>query len=138
VTGRVASGFPYTPAVGTRVAAVPDAGDRDGDGNRTELVPARDDEGSLIFTADFGGVSNLNTRRLPTFARLDLRATYLPKGRAGRWQIYLDLINVLGRQNAGRINAVVVPGAAPDRPTIEEEPVFAIPFLPSLGVRFRF
>lgn len=137
-TGRVASGFPYTPAVGVRVAAVRDAQDRDGDGNFSELVPARDTQGSLVYTADFGGVSNLNTGRLPTFARLDLRATFLPKGHAGRWQIYLDLINVLGRQNAGRINAVLVPGSDPDRPTVEEEPVFAIPFLPSLGVRFRF
>jgi TonB dependent receptor-like, beta-barrel/TonB-dependent Receptor Plug Domain len=137
-TGRVASGFPYTPAIGVRVAAVPDAEDRDGDGNRTELIPARDDYGNLEYTADFGGVSNLDTGRLPTFARLDLRATYLPKGRAGRWQVYLDLINVLGRQNAGRINSVVVPGSDPDRPTIEEQRVFAIPFLPSLGVRFRF
>ncbi len=137
-TGRVASGFPYTPAIGVRVAAVPDADDRDGDGNVTALVPSRGAGGNLIYTADFGGVSNLNTGRLPTFARLDLRATYLPRGHAGRWQLYLDLINVLGRKNAGRINSVVVSGPDPDRPTVEQEPVFAIPFLPSLGVRFRF
>jgi hypothetical protein len=36
------------------------------------------------------------------------------------------------------MNSVVVRGSDPDRPTIEEDPVFAIPFLPSLGVRFRF
>jgi hypothetical protein len=75
---------------------------------------------------------------MPTFARLDLRTTWFPKGQAGRWQVYLDLINVLGRKNAGRINTVVVPGSDPDRPSVEEQPVFSIPFLPSLGVRFRF
>jgi hypothetical protein len=137
-TGRVASGFPYTPAIGVRVAAVPDSLDRDGDGDRTELIPARDDQGDLVYTADFGGVANLNSARMPTFARLDLRATWFPKGQAGRWQVYLDLINVLGRKNAGRINTVVVPGSDPDRPSVEEQPVFSIPFLPSLGVRFRF
>lgn len=54
---RVQSGFPYTPAVGVRVAAVADSGDADGDGNLTELVPQRDREGLLVWEADLGGVS---------------------------------------------------------------------------------
>jgi hypothetical protein len=34
---RVQSGFPYTPALGVRVASIKDADDLDGDGNVDEL-----------------------------------------------------------------------------------------------------
>jgi hypothetical protein len=129
-TWRAASGFPRTPAVGVRVAAAPGPG--------SSLVPARDDSGQLVYGADFGDISNLNSARLPDFARLDLRATLRPRGRDGRFLVYLDLINVLGRENAGRINTVLVRGPDPERPVVTEEPVLSLPFVPSLGLRFRF
>ena len=50
---------------------------------------------------NFGGVSNLNTARLPVFARVDLRATWRPRGAAGRWELYAEVINLLNRENAG-------------------------------------
>ena len=60
LTARLASGFPYTPAVGLRVAAVED--------ERGKLVPATDSEGNLVYAADLGTVENLNRGRLPVYA----------------------------------------------------------------------
>ena len=77
-TLRVASGFPTTPAVGVRVVATPGA-----DGS---LVPRTDLKGLYIWSVDRGGIGDLNTARLPAFARLDLRITFNPKKVTSRWQ----------------------------------------------------
>jgi outer membrane receptor for ferrienterochelin and colicin len=137
-TLRVATGFPTTPAVGVRVAAVSDTTDANHNGNTTELVPQRDAAGRLVYSIDRGGVSNLNSARLPLFARLDLRATYSPKGRRGRWLLYLDVINVLNRKNAGNIESTLAYDPTSDRPKIVNQSGGSIPRLPSFGVRFRF
>jgi hypothetical protein len=131
-TARVASGFPRTPALGVVVSAVADPLDPQ------RLVPERDAAGNLIYTIDNGDVSNLNTARLPLFARLDLRGTFRPGGPSGRWELYLDVINVLNRDNAGQIQAELEPDPASDRPRIVERRNQRIPLLPSFGVRFRF
>ncbi len=138
LTGRFASGFPRTPAVRLRVADEADVRDQDGDGNTRERIPARDAAGRLVFTTDLGGVSNLNSGRLPAFARLDARATFHPRGRSGRWTLYLDIINVTNRKNAGLLNARLEYDPQSDRPRLVEEPAGALPFLPSFGVRFQF
>jgi hypothetical protein len=138
LTGRFASGFPRTPVVGLRVAAVEDERDRDGDGNRTELVPKRDPQGRPFWETDLGGTGNLSSAHLPAFARVDLRATFRPRGPRGRWQVYLDVINLLNRQNAGLIEPSLVYDPRSDRPHLVEERSAGIPFLPSVGVRFRF
>ena len=77
--------------------------------------------------------------RLPAFARVDLRATWKPRGAAGRWQFYLDVINLLNRENAGRHRGEPrrTTPAPTGRASIEERAA-GIPFLPSVGVRFRF
>lgn len=137
-TARVASGFPRTPAVGVRVSGRPDAGDSDKDGDLSELVPERDSEGRLVYVVDLGGVENLNSARLPVFARLDLRLTFRPRWSGGRWQFYLDLINALDRENAGILDPRLEHDPDSGRPRIREERVASIPFLPSIGVRFRF
>ncbi len=136
-TGRLATGFARTPAVGVRVAAVEDADDQDRDGDRTELVPKRAD-GALVYVQDFGSVANLNSDRRPSFARLDVRATFYPGGPRGRWTLYLDVINVTDRDNPEVVNSVVTRDPAGTRPRIVEERVLSIPILPTLGVRFRF
>jgi hypothetical protein len=138
VTGRFASGFPRTPVVGLRVAATEDRRDLDRDGDREELVPARDGRGRPFWEVDLGGVSNFNSARLPAFARVDLRATWRPRGAAGRWQLYLDVVNVLNRRNAGLLDPRLEYDADGDRPRIRYERTAGIPFLPSVGVRFRF
>ena len=87
---------------------------------------------------DSGGVDNLNTARLPLFARVDIRVTYRPRGATGRWELYADVINALNRKNAGEIRTELQYDPASDRPALIETRGGAIPRLPSIGLRVRF
>ena len=102
------------------------------------LVPDKDSEGSLVYAADFGSTQNLNTGRLPIYARLDLRATFRPGGRDGRWSVYVEAINALNRDNAVRLDTWLTHDPTSTVPRIIEVPSEGFPFLPSVGVRFRF
>ncbi|HEX8031984.1 MAG TPA: TonB-dependent receptor, partial [Vicinamibacterales bacterium] len=137
-TIRVASGFPRTAPVGVRVAATEDITDRDGDLITDELVPDRDAIGRLIYEVDYGSVANLNGARLPVFARVDLRATWRPRGAAGRWEFYAEIINLLDRENAGQIEPRLEYDPTSDQPRIVEERDQSIPRLPTVGFRVRF
>jgi hypothetical protein len=134
----LASGLPYTAPVGLRVAARPDQGDRDGDGDRQELIPARDSAGSLIYALDFGDLSNVNGARLPNYARVDARVTFSPRSQHGRWSVYIDVINLFGRDNPGLIAYRVEQMPVGTRPVMTSEHDYSLPFLPSAGLRFRF
>jgi hypothetical protein len=131
-TVRAFSGFPRTPVLGLRVAAVETSDGR--------LVPALDADGRYVYETDSGGVSNLNTARLPAFFRLDLRLSWKPRGDPGRWLLYVDVINATNRDNVGQVDPRLVydPASVLDQPRLVLEPTAAIPFLPSIGVRFRF
>jgi hypothetical protein len=131
-TARAFSGFPRTPVLGLRVAA--------DEAEAGRLVPALDAEGRYVYETQSGGVENLNTERLPFFFRLDLRLSWRPRGAAGRWLFYLDVINATNRDNVGQLDPRLAydPGSALDQPRLSLEPTAAIPFLPSIGVRFRF
>jgi hypothetical protein len=137
-TTRIASGFPRTAPLGVRVAGREDRLDLDADGITDEILPARDARGLLEYSVNFGGVNNLNNARLPVFARVDARVTWRPRGAAGRWELYAEVINLLNRQNAGAFDPELVYDPASDRPAIVERRDQAIPRLPTLGVRFRF
>ncbi len=137
-TLRVASGAPWTPPVGLRVAATRDRADADRDGDREEWVPARDATGALVYTHDFGGWPNVNSARLPAYARLDARLTFTPGGASGRWLFYVDAVNLLNRNNAGLIACRVSGTTGGAVPTIERTPDLSIPLLPSFGFRYRF
>ncbi|MEZ5290949.1 MAG: TonB-dependent receptor plug domain-containing protein [Vicinamibacterales bacterium] len=137
-TTRVASGFPRTPPLGVRVAGREDVLDLDADGITDEILPARDVRGLLEYVVDYGGVPNLNSARLPVFARVDARVTWRPRGSTGRWELYAELINALGRKNAGALSPELVYDPASDRPAITETRDQSIPRLPTIGVRFRF
>ncbi len=125
-TVRVASGFPYTPALGLRVAANED--------ERGRLVPARDPIGNLVYGVDYGGVDNLNRGRLPHYARVDMRATY----RRGRWSAYLEIINLLGRDNPIRLEPRLAHNPDGDLPLLSEVPAEGFPRIPTFGVRVSF
>ena len=132
-TARAFSGFPRTPVLGLRVAAQETPEGR--------LVPALDAEGRYVYETDSGGVANLNTARLPAFFRLDLRLSWKPRGDARA----LALLPRRDQRDEPRERG-------PDRPAprlrpglrrstsrgSSLEPAAAIPFLPSVGVRFRF
>jgi hypothetical protein len=140
LTGRLASGFPSTPPLGLRVSATRDERDADGDGNVAEQMPERDLVGRLVYVPDYGGVANLNTGREPTYARIDARATWKPGFGKGRLRLYLDVINVLNRKNVGMMQYKLEydPDPAADRPRLTTPNEGAIPFLPSIGIHYRF
>ena len=128
-TARAASGFPRTPFEGVRVASV----EKDG-----RFVPERDTQGRLVYVAVAGGLDLLNSERLPFYARLDLRASFRPRGEKGRWQFYVETINALRRKNVSAIDATLEYDPDSDRPKLVETPADGVPFLPTFGVRFRF
>lgn len=137
-TTRLASGFPRTAPRGVRVAGREDTADLDVDGITDEILPARDRRGLFEYTVDFGSVNDLNNARLPMFARVDARVTWRPRGAAGRWELYAEVINLLNRQNAGALDPQLEYDPGSDRPTIVEVRDQGIPRLPTVGVRFRF
>ena len=134
-TVRVASGFPWSPAVALRVAAESMTSEA---GAVTAYVPEVDANGLYVWTTDPGGVENLNSARLPVFARVDIRATFRPSWAAGRWQFYVEVINVLARDNAGSFNPTLEYDPGSDRPRLTYDAAGGVPLLPSLGVRVRF
>ena len=93
-TARASSGFPRTPFAGVRVAPMEEG---------LRLVPEYDPEGRLVYEAATGGLDVLNSQRLPFYARLDLRASFRPRGEKGRWQFYVEAINALARKNVSAI-----------------------------------
>ncbi len=134
-SARVASGFPYTPAVGLRVAA---QDVKDEAGQTIAYVPQTDPNGLYVWTTDLDGVGNLNSGRLPVFARVDVRVTFRPKWQSSRWQFYVEVINVLNRKNAGSLDATLEYDPTSDRPRLVYQPGSALPLLPSFGLRLRF
>ena len=141
VTGRFASGFPRTPVVGpARRRRRRTAGTSTATATATELVPgARRPRAARSGRPTSAACPTFNRARLPAFARVDLRATFKPRGAGGRWQLYLDVINVLNRENAGLLEPRLDHDPDGDRPRLVPRSARAgIPFLPSLGVRFRF
>ncbi len=129
-TAQLATGFPYTPATGLRVAADQDERDR--------LVPARDAAGTLVYTIDRGGLDSLQLGRLPYYSRLDLRIAYQPGGRTGRWSWYIEVINALNRDNPVELDAELEHDPTAGVPRIVELPTAGFPLIPSFGVRVRF
>jgi hypothetical protein len=126
-TARAASGFPRTPPAGSRVATV-EVGSR--------LVPVELGPNRFALDVAPGGVAQLNSERMPVFARLDLRFGYRPGGVSGRWQVYVESLNVLKHDNAWFMDADIVPGS--DGPRLREEPSGGLPRVVTFGLRFKF
>ncbi len=134
-TLRVASGFPYTPIRGLRVAA--DA-EYDAAGAAVRYVPDRDAGGLYRWTTDPGSAATLNSATLPVFARVDVRATFRPGWANRRWQFYAEVINALNRENAGALSPVLEYNPSGSQPTLSFERRGGFPLLPSIGVRVQF
>ena len=129
-TARLASGFPYTPPIGLRVAAVENAQGR--------LVPRTDLDGNLVYSVDYGGVAHLNAGRLPHYARIDLRVTYRRGGATGRWSLYIEVLNLLDRNNAIALETRLRHDPNAEVPRLVEVPAQGFPRIPTIGFRFRF
>ncbi len=134
-TVRVASGFPYTPVKGLRVAAQEVT---DESGTVTSYVPQYDQNGLLVWTTDPGNVGDLNTGRLPVFARADMRVTFRPARWNNRVQFYVEVINVFNRENTGSYQTSLEYDPSSDKPTIKQEAGGSLPLLPSFGCRIVF
>lgn len=129
-TARLATGFSRTPPVGLRVWADMDEQNR--------LVPGTDLDGNLIYTVDYGGVENLNSGRLPYYARVDLRATYRPGGSSGRWSLYMEVLNLLGRDNPVELEPRLEHDPDSTMPRLSETAAQGFPRIPTFGFRMRF
>ena len=129
-TARLASGFPHTAPVGLQVSAVENA--------RGQLVPETDLAGNPIYTVDYGSVDNLNAARLSHYARVDLRATYRRGGPTGRWSLYLEVINLLGRDNPVELEPRLEHDPASTMPRLTGVAAQGFPRIPTFGLRFRF
>jgi len=127
-TARAASGFPWTPPAGVRVATR-EIGSR--------LVPALSGPNRVALEVAPGGVAQLNSSRLPMVARLDLRFAYRPRGVSGRWEVYAEVLNALGHNNAWFMDVNMVDRTSLSSP-LKEEPIGGFPRLPTVGLRFRF
>jgi hypothetical protein len=117
---QFASGFPYTP-LGNVIRVVDDL---DGDGIYEP------DAGETISYQRDEPDSAINTGRLPTYHRLDLRLDYhLPRD-AINWTFYLDVINAYDHAN---VEEYTYNADYTKRETVE-----GLPILPSVGIRARF
>ncbi|HEX7486615.1 MAG TPA: TonB-dependent receptor [Vicinamibacterales bacterium] len=134
-TVRVASGFPYTPVQGLRVAAQEV---KDESGNVIRYVPQYDQNGLLVWTTDSGNVGDLNSGRLPVFARVDMRVTFRPARWHNAVQFYLEVINALNRKNTGTYQTKLEYDPTSDRPTITQSSAGSLPLIPSFGCRIVF
>ena len=129
-TVRLATGFSHTAPLGLRVSAVED--------DRGRLVPGTDVDGNLIYTVDYGGVENLNSGRLPYYARVDLRATYRRGGATGRWSLYMEVLNLLGRDNPVELEPRLEHDPDSSMPRLSESAAQGFPRIPTFGFRLRF
>ena len=87
-----------------------------------------------MYTVDYGGVDNLNSGRLPHYARADVRATYQRE----RWSIYFEVINALGRNNPITLEPRLTHDPASDLPRLSEVPAEGFPRIPTFGLRIAF
>lgn len=130
LTARLSTGFPRTPPVGLVVTGTEDEHGR--------LSPERDREGNYVYVVDFGDATDLNSGRLPSYARLDVRATYRPRGLTGRWSFYVEILNAFNRDNAVELEQILEHDPTSPVPRVVEQPTMGFPILPNFGVRFRF
>lgn len=139
INARLGTGLPRTPVKGVRLALEEDAADADGDGVRDERIPQRDALGDPVFQPDLGDVTQINSARLPHFARVDARLTFRPTWSGERWALYVDLVNVINSRNAAQVDSAIVFDPSSDRPRIVERLVDrGVPFFPFAGLRFWF
>jgi hypothetical protein len=129
-TARIASGFPHTAPIGLRVSSI--------ENESGHLVPETDIDGHTVYTVDYGGIENLNAGRLPHYARVDFRATYQPGGTTGRWLIYVEVINLLGRDNPVELEPRLEHNPNSSTPRLFEVASQGFPRLPTFGLRLRF
>ena len=93
-------------------------------------------DSTLFWSREFGP---LNSVRLPAYHRLDLRATRAFRLRGGALEIYADLFNVYNRKNRA---SLAYSGRYLGGENVEtvrtNQGEDLLPFLPMIGLRYRF
>lgn len=93
-------------------------------------------DGSPFITRTFGP---LRGERLPSYHRLDLRGTQTLTLGGGTLEVYADLFNVYDHRNRGSYQyGVEYLGGGQIRTVRTDESEDLIPFLPMVGLRYRF
>jgi hypothetical protein len=140
-TWLFSSGLPFSP-VQADVVFQPDFDDRDADGDRDERRALRWSDGGFVMDIEdhFLSLSQLNSKRLPAYARLDLRFGYAPAWGGRRWELYLDVMNALNRSNTTYLDYEQAPGgqSGPADFRLQEKRIGGLPVVPSFGVRVTF
>jgi hypothetical protein len=140
-TWLLSSGLPFSP-VQPDVAFQPDFEDLDFDGDREEKRALRWGDGGFVMDIEdhFLSLSQLNSKRLPAYARLDLRFGYAPTWGGRRWELYLDVMNALNRANTTYLDYEHAPGARRGSADfrLQEKRIEGLPVVPSFGVRVTF
>lgn len=115
LSGLYHTGWPRTPILGS-LEPGPDGGER--------LVPY---------------LGPRNSERYPDYLRLDLRASCRFERGPGTWTVFLEVMNLLNRDNQRGLKRIV-DYYVDDDGTVRTVPVFrsGFPLLPSLGVRWSF
>ena len=91
-----------------------------------------------MYTVDYGNVENLNSGQLPYYARVDFRTTFQPGGSTGRWSLYFEVINLLGRDNPVALEPQLVNDPDSTVPRLVEVASQGFPRIPTVGFRLRF
>jgi hypothetical protein len=90
-------------------------------------------DGSVAPVTNYGP---LEADRLPSYNRLDFRATRRYRLRHGEPRIFVDLFNIYDRKNVeGFTYTPIIQGASV---TAAKSPERAFPFLPSAGLSWEF
>ena len=140
-TWRFGTGLPYTQPISLK----PMTFNYQGDG----FFISDAETGFIQLNPDFGGVDNINQKRYRPYNRVDLRARYKNQKGDLKYEVFVDLINVLNNQNIQSYKYVLYiidpnPPGVPDhlrQPTgvsLKKEPIFMYPFIPSLGITLEF
>jgi hypothetical protein len=146
VTWRYGTGFPFTPALRVEplIAALnpPDNPD-----STIYTILVEEETGEVRFVPDFGGTSNIHSRRLPNYHRLDVRLSYTTTILGAATEVYLDIINAYRRKNVLYYRNIVAieedtrnlpPSLRSPLPVQYYEPVYMFPRMVMLGVSTRF
>jgi outer membrane receptor for ferrienterochelin and colicin len=104
--------------------------DRNGNGKLDTVNPETGipDERTVEMSDD--SRNRVGNARLPWTSRLDARLSYLPRFWGANWIFYLDVINLYNRKNVQEFNY--------DPKTKQDEPIYGIPLVPTIGVSVKF
>lgn len=143
LTWRAGSGLPTTRA--DRVTPLVGVVDDPVTGTENRFVLTDPASGTVRLVPDYGDAADRFDARLPSYHRLDLRATYTAPFEAIDASIYLDLINVYNRRNTLGYQYYVaiepppegLPASLtpPPKVLLYREPVYLFPFIPAFGLR---